>query len=156
MIDWCCTGVERELADMVKEKERVEEERERLTILLEEERKKYEDLQFRSNISQYLISQFCGSGMFIPDPGSDFFHTGSWICIKEFKYFKSKKLFLRSRKYDPGCSSRIRIPIFYPSRIKGSKRHRLPDPDPQHWYSFSCMRPGVLQPVSGSCSVADP
>jgi hypothetical protein len=39
--------VERELADMVKEKERVEEERERLTILLEEERKKYEDLQFR-------------------------------------------------------------------------------------------------------------
>jgi hypothetical protein len=39
--------VERELAEMVKEKERTEEERERLTILLEEERKKYEDLQFR-------------------------------------------------------------------------------------------------------------
>jgi hypothetical protein len=39
--------VERELAEMLKEKERTEEERERLTILLEEERKKYEDLQFR-------------------------------------------------------------------------------------------------------------
>jgi hypothetical protein len=49
--------VERELADTVKEKERMEDERERLTILLEEERKKYEDLQFRSNIIEYLIHQ---------------------------------------------------------------------------------------------------
>ncbi len=38
-----------------------------------------------------------------------------------FKCFYPKKLFLSSRKYDPGCSSRIRILIFYPSRIKGSK-----------------------------------
>ncbi len=32
------------------------------------------------------------------------------------------------------CSSRIRILLFYPSRIpdQGSKRHRIPDPDPQH------------------------
>ncbi len=49
--------------------------------------------------------QCCGSGMFIPDPGSDFFpsripdpnclHPGSRILIKEFKYFnppKSKKM----------------------------------------------------------------
>jgi hypothetical protein len=28
--------------------------------------------------------------------------------------------------------SRIRILTFYPSRIQGSKRHRIPDPDPQH------------------------
>ncbi len=27
--------------------------------------------------------------------------------------------------------SRIRIMTFYPSRIQGSKRHRIPDPDPQ-------------------------
>jgi hypothetical protein len=27
---------------------------------------------------------------------------------------------------------RIRIPTFYPSRIPGSKRQRIPDPDPQH------------------------
>jgi hypothetical protein len=31
---------------------------------------------------------------------------------KEFKYFNPQKLFLSSRKYDPGCSSRIRILIF--------------------------------------------
>jgi hypothetical protein len=62
--------------------------------------------------------------MFIPDPGSDFFHPGSRIRIfpsririKEFKYFNPKKGFLSSRKYDPGCSSRIRILTFYPSRI---------------------------------------
>jgi hypothetical protein len=33
----------------------------------------------------------------------------------------------------PGSGSRIRILIFYPSRIFGSKRHRIPDPNPQHW-----------------------
>ncbi len=73
--------------------------------------------------------------MFIPDtsflhpriPDSNFFHPGSWICIKEFKYFNPKKRFLSSRKYDPGCSSRIRILIFYPSRIQGSKMHWIPD-----------------------------
>ncbi len=59
--------------------------------------------------------------MFIPDPGSEFFsplflkpnffYTGSrMIRIKEFKYFNRKKRFLNSRKYDPGCSSRLRSP----------------------------------------------
>jgi hypothetical protein len=38
------------------------------------------------------------------------------IRIKEFKYFEPKKLFLSSWKYDPGCSSRIGILIFYPTR----------------------------------------
>ena len=65
----------------------------------------------------------CGSGRFIPDPGSNFFpfripdpkclHPGSRIRIKEFKYFnpkKTKKMFLSSRIYDPGCSSRIPDP----------------------------------------------
>jgi hypothetical protein len=74
--------------------------------------------------------------MFIPDPGSDFFPSRipdlvSRIRIKEFKYFnpkKTKKWFLSSRKYDPGCSSRIRMLTFYPSRIQGSKKHRIPDP----------------------------
>ncbi len=84
-----------------------------------------------------------GSGMFVPDPGSDFFpsripdpnclHPGSRILIKEFKYFnpqKSKKRFLSSKKYDQGCSSRILDPDadFLPSRIQGSKRHPIPDP----------------------------
>ncbi len=68
----------------------------------------------------------------IPDPGSEFFL--SRIRIKEFKYFNPKKLFLSSRKYDLGCSSRIRILILYPSRNQGSKRFRIADPDPHHWY----------------------
>ncbi len=34
--------------------------------------------------------------------------------------------------------SRIRILTFYPSRIQGSKRHRIPDPDPQHWLGKHC------------------
>ncbi len=80
--------------------------------------------------------------MFIPDlnffhPGSDFFLSRFRIRIKEFKYFNPKKWFLRSRKHDPGCWSRIWILIFYSSRIpdhwsRGSKRHRIPDPDPLH------------------------
>ena len=43
----------------------------------------------------------------IPDPEFEFFP--SWIHIKEFKYFRPKNC-LSSRKYDPGSSSRIRIP----------------------------------------------
>ncbi len=91
------------------------------------------------------FKQCCGSGMFIPDPGSDFLpsrirtvsipDTGSaskYLSILTPK--KPKKWFLSTRKYDPGCSSRIPDPDadFYPSRIQGSKRHRIPDPDPQH------------------------
>jgi hypothetical protein len=41
-------------------------------------------------------------------PGYDVFP--SRIHIKEFKYFKPKKCFLTSQKYDPGCSSRIPAP----------------------------------------------
>jgi hypothetical protein len=95
----------------------------------------------KKNLDSY---QCCGSGMFIPDPGSEFFpsripdpnclHPGSRILIKEFKYFNpkkgKKKWFLSSKKYDPGCSSRIPDPDadFLPSRIPGSKRHPIPDP----------------------------
>ncbi len=71
--------------------------------------------------------------MFIPDP--NFFHPGSElspsrILIKEFKYFnpkKPKKLFLSSKKYYPGCSSRIPVPDadFLPIPDPGS---RISDP----------------------------
>jgi len=59
-------------------------------------------------------NQCCGSKMSITDPNffhpeSGFLPSGSWIRIKEFKYFNPS-----SRKYDPSCSSRIRILIFYP------------------------------------------
>ncbi len=94
-----------------------------------------------NNSQQLLITdQCCGSGMFIPDPGSEFFpsripdpnffHFGSRISITEFKYFNPKKLFLSSLKYDPGCScsSRIRILIFNPSRIPDPGVKKAPDP----------------------------
>jgi hypothetical protein len=40
------------------------------------------------------------------------------------------------RVVHPG--SRIRMLTFYPSRIQGSKRHPIPDPDPQH-----CLQPWI-------------
>ncbi len=64
-------------------------------------------------------------------PGSRirlFFYSGSELSPSRIRIEE----FLSSRKYDPGCSSRIRMLTFYPSRIQGSKRHRIPDQDPQH------------------------
>jgi hypothetical protein len=52
--------------------------------------------------------QCCGSGINIPDPGSEFFT--SRIRIKKLKYFNPKKLFLSSRKCDTACSSTIPDP----------------------------------------------
>jgi hypothetical protein len=101
--------------------------------------------------SSYFQKQCCGSGMFIPDP--TFFHPGSRIPdpnfsipdpgsrirIKEFQSFNPKKWFLSSRKYDPGCSSRIPDPdpYFLPIPDPGSRGQKgtgslIPDPDPQH------------------------
>jgi hypothetical protein len=107
--------------------------------------------------------------MFIPDPGSEFFpsripdpnclHPGSRI-LKEFKYFNpqksKKKWFLSSKKYDPGCSSRIPDPDadFLTSRIpdpgsRGQKgtQSRIPDPDRQHWilHAWSIFFKGAHQ-----------
>ncbi len=64
----------------------------------------------------------------IPDPKK--FYPGSRIRIriKEFKYFYPKKFFLSSRKYHSGCSSRIQILIFYPSRIPDPGVPKAPDP----------------------------
>jgi hypothetical protein len=45
----------------------------------------------------------------------------SRIHIKEFKYLKPKQWFLSSRKYDPGCSSQIRIPDFGGQKGTGSR-----------------------------------
>ncbi len=60
----------------------------------------------------------------IPDPGS----SSKNLSILTPK--KAKKWFLSSKKYDPGCSSRIPDPDadFLPSRIQGSKRYPIPDP----------------------------
>jgi hypothetical protein len=71
----------------------------------------------------------------VADPNFSFPHPGSedswiWIriSIKEFKYFYSKNCSKLSEIWggifvpDPYLD-------FYPSRIPGSKRHRIPDPD---------------------------
>ncbi len=56
--------------------------------------------------------------MFIPDP--NFFSYR--IRIKEFKSCMPKICLLSSRKYDPGCSYRIRIFNHPGSRMQGPKR----------------------------------
>jgi hypothetical protein len=54
--------------------------------------------------------------------------------FKELYNFLSKKLSISSLKYGFG----IRDPgkTYSGSRIQGSKRHRIPDPDPQHWLEY--------------------
>ncbi len=81
----------------------------------------------------------------IPDPGSEFFHSGSWnqgqkdsgsrirIRLKEINYLSPKKLFLSSRIYDPGCS------------------YWIPDPDLDFW---PIPDPGVIKtPDPGSATL---
>ncbi len=72
----------------------------------------------------------------IPDPNFPIPDSGS--ASKNLSFLTPKKWFLSSRKYDPGCSSRIPDPDPYSlsisdpgSWIQGSKRHRIPNPDPQ-------------------------
>jgi hypothetical protein len=79
---------------------------------------------------------FFHPGSRVQDPNC--LHPGSRILIKEVKYFnpkKSKKWFLSSKKYDPGCSSRIQMLTFSHPGSRGQKgtQSRIPDPDPQNW-----------------------
>ncbi len=77
----------------------------------------------------------------IPDPGYEFFHLGSRIRIYSIPDpgSASKNLSILAQKivsklseiwsgFHPGSGSRIRIMIFYPSRVPGSKRHWIPVP----------------------------
>jgi hypothetical protein len=82
-------------------------------------------------------------------PGSRILIFSSRILIKEYKYFKfyPKKWFPSSRKYDPGCSSRIRIPnpdldfLLIPD--PGVKKlHPIPYPNPQHCFVTYYSRVG--------------
>jgi hypothetical protein len=77
--------------------------------------------------------------MFIPDPGSDFFPSQiQTVSIPDpgsasenlsiLTPKKPKKWFLSTQKYDPGFSSRIRILIFYSSRIADPGVKKAPDP----------------------------
>ncbi len=112
---------------------------EKICIYLFRQNLVFTSLQLRSpvRVIPYRLSSVADLGCLsrirlfsILDLGSEMFP--SRIRIKEFKYFNPKKWLLSFRKYDPGCSTRIRILTFYPSRIQGSKGHRIPDPDPQH------------------------
>ncbi len=69
-----------------------------------------------------LYSQCCGSGMFIPK--NCFQAVGNVIRVV---YPESG-----SRILDPD-------PDFYPSRIQGRTRHRIPDPAPQHCALYSTL-----------------
>jgi hypothetical protein len=77
--------------------------------------------------------------MFISDPGSEFFP--SRIRIKELKYFE---LFIQDADSGPGSG-----PFTHPgSRNQGSKRQRIPDPDPQH-----CDKASIFQRYFDSASL---
>jgi hypothetical protein len=105
---------------------------------------------YKKSDNDFCGEQCCGSGMFIPDP--TFFHPGSDLSIPDPNFFPhpgstSKNLniltpknFLSSRKYDTGCSSRIRNLIFYPSRIRDPQYCRriifLFDGESITWGSF--------------------
>ncbi len=96
-----------------------------------------QDLPYRFNsfsnpigASVLSVPQCCGSGMYIRIPDPNFFHPGSQICIKEFKYFR---LSLKNCFQVLGNMMRVVHPgsgfSTHPgSRIQGSKRHRIPDP----------------------------
>ncbi len=80
--------------------------------------------------------QCCGSGMFIPDLGSRIRTVSipdpgsSSKNLSILTPPKAKKWFLSSKKYDPGCSSRIPDPDadFLPSRIPDPGVKKVPNP----------------------------
>ncbi len=87
---------------------------------------------------------------FIPDPGSEIpsripgqKDSGSQIRIRieEFKYFLPKNCFqdLGIMMWDVHPGSRIRMLVFYPSRIPESGVKKAPDPDPQYCHNFSTL-----------------
>ncbi len=73
----------------------------------------------------------------IPDPGSELSPSRIPNPHQRIKYFNPKKCkkkwFLSSKKYDPGCSSRIRMLTFSHPGSRGQKGTQSRIPDPQHW-----------------------
>ncbi len=108
-------------------------------------------------ISEFFCFRQCrGSRIFIPDLGSRFDkipNPGSGSTAKNLSIFNPKNVSKLSEKWsvmfipDPD-------PIFPPSRIRilGSKKQRIPDPDPQHWFS----KTGVPDTVQVLYADSDP
>ncbi len=87
---------------------------------------------FAGIISVHSTHQCCGSRMFIPDPGSEFFPSRIPDPHQEFKYFNPKKWFSKVSEIrlvvHPGSGSRIRILTFYPPWIPDQGVKKAPDP----------------------------
>jgi hypothetical protein len=62
-----------------------------------------------------------------PDPGSKRFSVPGPDPHQIIYVYLTQKLFISSRKYAPGCSSRIQILIFYPFRIPDPGVKKAPD-----------------------------
>jgi len=59
--------------------------------------------------------------------------------------------------WDPGSEIRDPEKTYSGSRIQGSKRHRIPDPDPQHCrYLYAMLRIQDFYPGSSFFSIPDP
>ncbi len=91
----------------------------------------------------------------IPDP--NLFHPGSQIRIFPSRIHTKKSLNILTQKIGFKLSFGNMIRVVHPgSRIQGSKRHRIPDPNPQHcfydpWTQYRFFRDlgsGILKPYS--------
>ncbi len=84
-------------------------------------------------IGRQTKKQCCGSGIFIPDPRSGFFHPGSRIQGQKDSGSWVKKIPDPASRFkkipSPGCGlTRKNISIFNPKIVY--KLSRIPDPDP--------------------------
>jgi hypothetical protein len=85
----------------------------------------------------------------IPDPNC--LHPGPGSSSKNLSLLtpkKPKKWFLSSRKYDPVCSSRIRMLTFYPSRIPDPGVKKAPDPGSGSATNTVCSPCSTFVPIS--------
>ncbi len=78
--------------------------------------RQYSTLQYSGWLGYTVTNSVADPGCLSGSRDPTFFHPGSEffpsrIRIEEFKYFNPKKWIQSSRKYEPGCSSRIPIRI---------------------------------------------
>ncbi len=75
----------------------------------------------------YIVeTNVADSNISVPDPGS----KRSRIRIKEFKYFYATHFY---KAVGNMIRNVILAPDFFSTRIQGSKKHQIPNSDPQDW-----------------------